>query len=523
VRFCALYCKYSVITKVAKERGWLLVYGNPERSGERILQNCNVYWVDNSRMSEVIPWIEPWVKLNHFPGMNDILARKSGLAKIAKRMHRVFPEHFDFLPETWVLPQDLGALKACINSGKTKGTYIVKPDRGSRGRGIFITNDYEKIRTVSKSVDEVMVAQRYIADPMLIDNFKFDLRLYLLVGAVLRPETGSLDFRMFLFKDGLVRLCTTPYTAPTADNEDEHRMHLTNYAVNKGSANFDKGEGDSERSGSKRSLRWFLADFTAKHGEQKTEELWENICSTCVKTVLVAQPGIDMEYHSKFPKDLSGCSMQCRSFELLGLDVMLDKHHNPWMIEVNCLPSFGTDTALDEDIKKRVINQTLDLTCGDISMRDRASYRLLSHKRRCGQDGADAAGASGGGAGGGASAVNPESDNPLDLESYKDFERVYPVPQGGNRVLAENYDCILEKARHIFRHPSVNGGANGSSVSIASAVADPNSIQDREEWRGTWGSKGPPASGPTTGRFSNVASTRMTKVKSTTMPGRLSR
>ena len=33
----------------------------------------------------------------------------------------------------------------------------------------------------------------------------------------------------------------------------------------------------------------------------------------------------------------------------------------PYLIEVNHLPSFGTDSPLDEDIKSRVVEQTLSI------------------------------------------------------------------------------------------------------------------------------------------------------------------
>ena len=46
-----------------------------------------------------------------------------------------------------------------------------------------------------------------------------------------------------------------------------------------------------------------------------------------------------------------------RCFEVLGLDIMIDNHQKPWMIEVNHLPSFGTDSPLDLDIKERLMEQ----------------------------------------------------------------------------------------------------------------------------------------------------------------------
>lgn len=75
------------------------------------------------------------------------------------------------------------------------------------------------------------VAQKYITNPLLIDDLKFDLRLYVLV-------YGVNPLRIFLFKEGLVRLATECYVKPTEDNIDNLFMHLTNYAINKNNDNF---------------------------------------------------------------------------------------------------------------------------------------------------------------------------------------------------------------------------------------------------------------------------------------------
>ena len=55
------------------------------------------------------------------------------------------------------------------------------------------------------------VVQEYIEKPLLIDKMKFDLRLYVLL-------LGVDPLRIFLFKDGLARLATTPYSKPSENN-----------------------------------------------------------------------------------------------------------------------------------------------------------------------------------------------------------------------------------------------------------------------------------------------------------------
>ena len=46
---------------------------------------------------------------------------------------------------------------------------------------------------------------------------------------------------------------------------------------------------------------------------------------------------------------------------MLGVDVMLDEKLKPWLIEVNKLPSFATDSLLDKKVKYALIYDTIHL------------------------------------------------------------------------------------------------------------------------------------------------------------------
>ena len=112
--------------------------------------------------------------------------------------------------------------------------FIVKPEALCQGKGIYLVKDPLEV-----SPDEHLVAQKYIADPFLLDGLKFDLRIYVLLAGV-RP------LRIFMYNEGLVRLATEQYTPPSDLNMKNHFMHLTNYAINKNSDKFienDEKEG----------------------------------------------------------------------------------------------------------------------------------------------------------------------------------------------------------------------------------------------------------------------------------------
>ena len=81
----------------------------------------------------------------------------------------------------------------------------------------------------------------------MIDDLKFDLRIYVLI-------TGVDPLRIYMYKDGLARFATCPYQKPHESNLDNLFMHLTNYAINKDSENYIQANGKNEFESSKRSF-----------------------------------------------------------------------------------------------------------------------------------------------------------------------------------------------------------------------------------------------------------------------------
>ena len=70
----------------------------------------------------------------------------------------------------------------------------------------MLTRNPDKIST-----SENFVVQEYIDKPFLVDGYKTDMRIYVLV-------TSCDPLKFFLFNDGLLRMSTEKYTAPTDSN-----------------------------------------------------------------------------------------------------------------------------------------------------------------------------------------------------------------------------------------------------------------------------------------------------------------
>jgi len=336
--------QYDVVKYVGKKIfGWKLSY-------ETETFDWDIMWTDNAVQPETLAKMQTYQKINHFPGMYS-LARKNHLGRNLMRMKRAFPENFKFFPQTFLLPSEYNDFKMQFNKKKNK-TFIVKPEASCQGRGIFLTRSYESIQP-----GEHYVVQRYLHKPFLIDNLKFDMRVYVLLA-------GCDPLKIFLYDDGLGRFCTEEYIAPTGENLDNVCMHLTNYAINKDNPNFVFNEAsNADDVGHKRSLKAVMRMLESQGHDVKA--LWAEIRKIIIKTFCSVQPILAHSYKSCHPDE--PYNNMC--FELLGFDIMLDHKLKPWLIEVNHTPSFTTDTPLDKSIKKSAIRDALKLM--NISMENK--------------------------------------------------------------------------------------------------------------------------------------------------------
>jgi hypothetical protein len=80
----------------------------------------------------------------------------------------------------------------------------VKPTNSSRGRGIYIIDDVSEV-----NLEDPAIISKYIADPLLINGHKFDLRIYVTI-------TSYEPLRVYVFKEGLVRFASEQYSTKDA-------------------------------------------------------------------------------------------------------------------------------------------------------------------------------------------------------------------------------------------------------------------------------------------------------------------
>ncbi|KAM7046737.1 tubulin polyglutamylase TTLL7 isoform 1-T2 [Acridotheres tristis] len=355
--------KYEIVRVVIQEMGFVKTRDEDE--------TANLIWSDCAVQQEKIAELQNYQRINHFPGMGEI-CRKDFLARNMTKMIKSQPQEYSFIPRTWIFPAEYTQFQNYVKELKKKRrqkTFIVKPANGAMGHGISLIRNGEKLQA-----QDHLIVQEYLDKPFLMEGYKFDLRVYILV-------TSCDPLKVFLYHDGLVRMGTEKYHPPSDSNLSQLYMHLTNYSVNKHNEHFERDE--TEDKGSKRSIKWFTEFLETNNLD--VSKFWSDISELVVKTLIVAEPHVLHAYRMCRPGQAPGSDSVC--FEVLGFDILLDRKLKPWLLEINRAPSFGTDQKIDYVVKKGVLLNALKLLNIRTSdkRRNLAQQKAEAQKRLYGQ------------------------------------------------------------------------------------------------------------------------------------------
>mmetsp|Transcript_176269 Transcript_176269/g.565178 ORF Transcript_176269/g.565178 Transcript_176269/m.565178 type:complete len:1124 (-) Transcript_176269:151-3522(-) len=284
--------------------------------------------------------LHEYQRVNHFPGGSE-LTRKDNMFEHLNEMARDYGEGaFDFIPESFVLPEQSQAFLESYHSAG--GLWIVKPANAACGRGIYI---FRNLAKAGLNLREISVVSRYVERPLLIQQLKFDLRIYVVV-------TQYEPLRAFIYREGLARFASAPYSTEDEGLSDVYR-HLTNYSINKKAPNFcENREVEQDNHGHKWSLSAFNKHLKCVGADCKL--MWYRIMDLCVKTLFAVEP-IIADRTRKVVDNHGVC------FEIYGFDILVDDLLKPWILEVNLSPSMQAESPLDWQIKSSLLSDAFNL------------------------------------------------------------------------------------------------------------------------------------------------------------------
>ena len=165
-------------------------------------------------------------------------------------------------------------------------------------------------------IPNFLMTTKYIANPHLLNGFKYDLRVFALV-------TSYSPLKIYLYNDCLVRFCTEKYSVEqvTANNRF---AHLTSYSVNKKNKS-PQINPLQDLNKLKEAYEMEGIDFEPIHAQIK---------DLVVKTLISAEAHIAGN-SDEYPTARNAC------YEEFSFDIMLDDKLRAWLTKTSKTESVG--------------------------------------------------------------------------------------------------------------------------------------------------------------------------------------
>ncbi|CAD8122101.1 unnamed protein product [Paramecium sonneborni] len=238
-----------------------------------------------------------------------------------------------------------------INKSKIPNTFlgheylwILKPTQYNRGRGIHVIKDLDQVTHLLDQYisgkqqmrdgqiikSKQFVIQKYLEKPLLINNRKFDIRVWGMLNQ---------DLEFFFFEQGYIRMASEEYTTKNVLNQ---YVHLTNNAIQKYSPNYGKLEDGNQ-------LSFDQAAIYFKNKGDFYKQIVDNIKQISLQAFLSVRKKINVLGRR-----------YC--FEIFGLDFMIDEEFKVWLIEINSNPCLEESSPLLQKLIPRMLDDAFSLT-----------------------------------------------------------------------------------------------------------------------------------------------------------------
>lgn len=266
--------------------------------------------------------LRPGCVVNHFPGEQE-LGAKDRLSRLLLGL--------GLCPTTFLLPEESSLWHKAVLADLAAGDlWIVKPRQQGEGRHVEVLRAADlqarllETGCAAPSLRSAVVS-RYIANPLMVNGCKADLRVYVLVTRVV-PALEA-----FIFREGLVRICGEPY-----DISDEGlqrvEAHISNNAIQTKAARHAAA------------LNWTLSQLwesldAAAEGP-RSAAVWARIRRLVRDALEVWRyRGVEAVCRTSAAFGHSQC------YSLMAFDLLVDVRGGVWLLEVNTKPALHTQST----------------------------------------------------------------------------------------------------------------------------------------------------------------------------------
>ena len=269
-----------------------------------------------------------------------ILSHKDLTYKYYLEMKSKFPDDYNYIAITYSYPEEKKTIENMLKDYKVSpdDLWLIKPKSGSLGHGI-------RIFLTLNDIPEEFLLTRYINPPHLINNKKYDFRVYILV-------TGLAPFRLYIYTEGLVRFASEEYSTNIKDLTQSYR-HLTNISLNKKNLKSFVVANDVD---TEEGNRWSFQAYEeyCKRNNINYKNIFEQMKDNSIKAFI----SVHKEYYEKIINKNQTCH---NFFELHGLDYLPDKNLKLYFLEGNDRPSLIMGDINDRKLKPQLVADILNI------------------------------------------------------------------------------------------------------------------------------------------------------------------
>jgi len=292
------------------------------------------------------------------PGNHRIAGIPGLEAAVSKDRLSLAMRNEPWFPMAYVLPMESKELLARLKVSPADEYWIAKPRNECSGAGISVFHagdpDLAKLVMDAGAGSKRSVVQRYLAHPLLIGGYKFHMRIHLVI-------TDTNPLQAFVWRGGQCLFATKPYTLSqdTLGKQFDPPVHVTNQGLNATKQNKENycRVKPVIGAGQQISMRELEKHLAKMYPNFDLEAFWKQIVHISAKTVRYIGQASSVRQYGKLAPN--------RHFELLGLDLMVDKDLKIYMCEINGSPGVDYPDKLvlgspnpDYDKERKFCTQT---------------------------------------------------------------------------------------------------------------------------------------------------------------------
>lgn len=300
----------------------------------------------NLRFDRLLPYL-PKQAANHFEHHFELTDKKNLYSNLVKYCEEKLWNIDDVVPKTFFIDLNSSQVKSHIKTfichyksrpKKPASIWILKPSGLNRGQGISLFSKLSEFKSILKSTPkdcETIIIQKYIENPLLIYNRKFDIRVWVLI---------THEYKCYFCKEGYIRTSSEEFSLSTSSIHNKF-VHLTNNAIQQKSSKYGKFEDGNQ------------IDLKLLEKFLPVPEAFEEIYKKIQDLITISLSSVKKKLN---PHKRQYC------FEVFGYDFLIDNQFKVWLIECNTNPCLELSSKLLENLIPRMLDQALSLTIDKI-------------------------------------------------------------------------------------------------------------------------------------------------------------